>query len=504
MFSSSNNNDGDGGGGEFRPLVWGEPEDDLEGGETTTITTNEEEDASTTRCSAEAEFSFLKENQKDQSTLSTVSTKATKLVLIAVLSYSGGLMISHHLFSSQQHQRRDIPSAVLPATRTPHVFRPPGQLRLDWEHLEPVSKLAREFVATANNCSASPPNHSKLMYLDMQPGGLGSRLFYYTYAMCLAHREGGVRLYMPQFIFADPTVAWTNRESVSAMNAIFTKLELPCPGDEQLARAQQEQRAYIKGRDPNLFDIYKLWHHRRKTNVCESLLERPGYKGVYSNLDVPASSIEAMFTAGLSPLIVEEARRQHALVFGARGAPPSEQLICVHVRWGDKGTEMELVDISEYIAAVYEIAHAQGLAPHETHVFLATEDPAAVQAFQDAMDEEWNLYIDQFYKDMLPFRNNETQVVADVAIEGHASTGLLAFGSLLVAMEANHFVLTSASNWSKLMNSLRRTVIRSTCPGGFTEPSRVNNDVQQKDCTSALDLRAADFWMELDFDGNGL
>jgi hypothetical protein len=46
-------------------------------------------------------------------------------------------------------------------------------------------------------------------------------------------------------------------------------------------------------------------------------------------------------------------------------------------------------------------------------------------------------------------------------------------GSLLVAMEANYFVLTTASNWSRLMNELRKN---------FVEP-RCNN------CTLMVDLK---------------
>jgi hypothetical protein len=41
--------------------------------------------------------------------------------------------------------------------------------------------------------------------------------------------------------------------------------------------------------------------------------------------------------------------------------------------------------------------------------------------------------------------------------------GLWAMGSLLVAMEANHFVLTTKSNWARLMNELRKNVMNPRC-----------------------------------------
>ena len=51
--------------------------------------------------------------------------------------------------------------------------------------------------------------------------------------------------------------------------------------------------------------------------------------------------------------------------------------------------------------------------------------------------------------------------------------GLVAMGSLLVAMEAKWFVLTTASNWSRVMDHLRTQIINPRC----------NN------CTHMVDLR---------------
>jgi hypothetical protein len=52
-------------------------------------------------------------------------------------------------------------------------------------------------------------------------------------------------------------------------------------------------------------------------------------------------------------------------------------------------------------------------------------------------------------------------------------SGLIALGSLLVAMEANMFVLTTKSNWSTLMNHLRTQIV----------------DPQCGNCTDMMDLR---------------
>ena len=41
--------------------------------------------------------------------------------------------------------------------------------------------------------------------------------------------------------------------------------------------------------------------------------------------------------------------------------------------------------------------------------------------------------------------------------------GLVALASLLFALQANNFVVTTASNWSRLMNELRKSVLDPRC-----------------------------------------
>jgi hypothetical protein len=407
---------------------------------------------------------------------------------------SGGFMLFFFFFfffftdsSSGPEQEFNTNSIFVPS-------RPPGKLRLDWANIKPLSKIAHELTNQRTNCSLP------LNYYEAGQGGLGNELHAYTFAMCLAHQMG-VRLYTTKFYFMDPDVVQSprnpKRNSMSVLDSYFTNLELLCEGDEDVAQNQQ-----MAPKKRMKLDVWKLWRKRGKTDVCASIMDRPGFQGIYSNLDMRSSAIEAMFTAGLSPAIIDEAERQHTLVF-PKGVPSSHQLITVHIRWGDKKNEMELVSIHDYIQSVYDVALAQNLKPNETHVFLATEDPVAVEAFQASMDPNWNLYIDQFFWDMLPHRNNVTQEVAGVANAGYGHVGLLAVGSLLVAMEANHYILTSASNWSRLINHLRRSIIRSHCADGNIKPGdKPYND--QGDCTSAIDLRKSDFWLDLDFDGGGV
>lgn len=143
----------------------------------------------------------------------------------------------------------------------------------------------------------------------------------------------------------------------------------------------------------------------------------------------------------------------------------------------------EKVEIMDYINAVQTILDKrrtkQNLptksATERANIYLATEDPEAVRQFRKLMPENWNLFVDQFLIETTEHRNNGYNGNPKMAKELKGKAGLLALGSLLVAMEANDFVLTTKSNWSELMDELRRTILDPRCAN----------------CTSLIDLRPA-------------
>ena len=104
---------------------------------------------------------------------------------------------------------------------------------------------------------------------------------------------------------------------------------------------------------------------------------------------------------------------------------------------------------------------------------MATEDPEAVREFRKAIPSGWNLFVDQFLIETTHHRIDEYNGGPKMAKASNGRAGFLALGSLLVAMEANDFVLTTASNWSRLMDELRQTILDSRCGN----------------CTSVVDLR---------------
>lgn len=143
-----------------------------------------------------------------------------------------------------------------------------------------------------------------------------------------------------------------------------------------------------------------------------------------------------------------------------------------------KETEMDLVQIEKYINAIQQILDNRysNLKNEQTekeiddwevdkdeneHIYWATEDPKPYEDFMKVKFEHWNVYIDQYYAEMHRLTYGESNVHRYAATDLSGQNGWIAFGSLLVAMEANNFVLTLASTWSRLMNELRNKCNRT-------------------------------------------
>jgi hypothetical protein len=215
--------------------------------------------------------------------------------------------------------------------------------------------------------------------------------------------------------------------------------------------------------------------HGKIKEACSDVIQT--YGGITS---IRTSTTEFLFTR-ISTLVQEEGERQLNQVFQTTFVP--HNLITVHIRWGDKADEMELIPITKYIDAVYEILEQRRRNRIDNtagvHIFLSTEDPEALRQFQAAVPMDWNIYIDQYHIELLPHRRESTiyNGIPQMARELSGRPGLIALGSLLVAMEANDFILTTSSNWSRLMNEIRISIINPRC----------NN------CTTMIDLNPGEW-----------
>jgi hypothetical protein len=198
--------------------------------------------------------------------------------------------------------------------------------------------------------------------------------------------------------------------------------------------------------------------------LCDKLLQEYGRSGVR------AAAMEWLFQS-VTEIVSHEAEKQiHQMCKGRM--PPPNDLITVHIRWGDKGRETPLLPVSVYIDAVKSLLTKEELEGRKpVHIYLATEDPDAKQQFSAKAEElHWTLYSSG------P-TNSESGAVSmqRVASSTNGDAGLDSIAALLVSLQANRYVLGTGSNWSRLINELRKTVLNPRC-GNCTTWVNVNGN----------------------------
>lgn len=392
----------------------------------------------------------------------------------------------------------------------PVVATQTNRLRYDWTRLERLSPLARQFAAHQSNCAL--PFHK----FQMPGSGLGSNLHYHSQYLCNALEQGQYRIrtvfpwtwldlegcaafenvtvddYATGTVVVETTTATTldknetvatnpSRTTVftrSSMSCFFPEAEPSCPQDYTMTAEQDSMVSGEFGGDPT---------------CAMAVVQDNTLKPM-----VRASATEYYFTR-ISPMIQTEAERLLTVTFPPDGRVPPN-LITIHMRWGDKGGEMPLQGADVYVQAVRTILEQrkdqyreqQNRRKHsswsttkkypivdsvywnasyeEVNIYLGTEDINALNAFREAAPPAWNIFVDDFF----PAAGSTS--IMSVPTESKKA-GLVTLALLLLSMEANTFVLTTASNWSRLINELRKNVLDPRCG----------------DCTMHLDL-VGDEW----------
>lgn len=350
----------------------------------------------------------------------------------------------HESGAAGAHSNSSAPKRTESVAATSSIL----QLRLDWTNLSLMLPFSRVMQAHQNNCSL-PLGHYR-----HRSQGMGSDLHVWTQALCNG-MERGVRVWTANpWAYVDKGACSNNIGSSarSSMTCYFPRSELQCK--EDASRLPDPSQ----GGNSTLVELYRRPLILRE---CESIRNRFNL----SFPDIRAAGIEFLFSR-TSPLVVKEAQRQLEKVFSGIVDRLPSRLITVHIRWGDKEKEMDLLPIQDYIDAVLDLTGrgSEGIGDGSVGIFLATEDPQAAQEFQQAAAaQNWTVYLDAYYQEFqserLPGYNNNGRM--STQLKGRP--GLVAVASLLVAMQANDYVLTSRSNWSKLINELRMNVVDPRC-----------------------------------------
>ena len=339
-------------------------------------------------------------------------------------------------------------STGTPAKKNPRVDDPlstrssassSSSLRFDWSNLPLHSPLARAMQAHQSDCSVP------LGDLRMRnAAGLGSDLHLWTQALCNGMQENArVQTQLP-WIFRD-SGACSNHSQETAMLCYFPHSELRCPDDRKSLRTTTNRTRLYVGTG-------------MVKKECGAIRKR--YRATFS--DVRAAGIEYLFSQ-TGPLLIEEAERQMTQVFGDERPLPS-QLITVHIRWGDKKSDMKLLPIQDYVDAVQNLSSAKNLKGPEVNIFLASEDPLAVQGFQEAAKaHQWKVFVDAYYQIFQDDRRPELNGNPHMSKKLQGRPGLVALASVMIALQANSFVLTTRSNWSRLINEMRKNILDPQC-----------------------------------------
>lgn len=218
--------------------------------------------------------------------------------------------------------------------------------------------------------------------------------------------------------------------------------------------------------------------------------------------------LDYLFVLSQLLFVPDAAESAAETIFASVGGRIPSQLITVHIRWGDKATEMKLLPVEVYIQAVRMLVKKFDIS--RPYIYLTTEDPAAVKEFRTTLSNlndtrHWKLFTYDgaiFQQHRTSARTQKIAVRSMVRMSelSGGGLGLHSLVALLLALEADYFVLTSRSNWSLLLDELRRTRVESSrhllgevcnMPISPTSNLKLGNKISVMSshaCTYAMDL----------------
>ena len=268
---------------------------------------------------------------------------------------------------------------------------------------------------------------------QFEPQGFGSNLHRWALALCHASSNNSKLLTVPPWIWED--TSWCSA----------AELERP------MSCYFQEGAAAAKSCITQERNVYRpAWAHNPRLGPRSTGLCRLPENVVYY------AAIQLLFTS-ISPKLLRDADDAARNVFGSE--IPSN-LISVHIRWGDKGSEMELIPITDYIEAIEQLIdrNKESFPPNqEISIFLSTEDPSAEEKFRKAaVLRKWRVY---YYAAAILHQKDAVGKPQMDAKRRNGASGRHSLIALILSMQAKLYVLTRGSNWSRLMDEIRVSIL---------------------------------------------
>lgn len=359
-----------------------------------------------------------------------------------------------------------------------------SSLRFDWTNLPPLTPLGREIERSQSQCldvkAVKEHGPQQIVHFELMASGMGSSLHTWMEPLCHAVENNKV------LITGGDLWMWNDNEACpqefQRKQALKPK-DWPTPSDkmewdvpeysslwcffgwhESALRCPPGTLAW----NESVADYGMDW----RAYSCDSITDNYGRMGMH------AAVAEWLFQ-NVSQLVIKEAERQireeafpvatnstlrpetasHNRFHRWIGMPDPSSLITVHIRWGDKASEMDLVSIDEVVNAILSLLTPDELSGQKlVHIYVASEDPGALIKFHEAaMVRNW-----QVHASGPTNRMAGSYSMMSLAYDSRKA-GLQSLAALLIALQANRYVLTRGSNWSRLIDELRKSVLDSRC-----------------------------------------
>lgn len=329
-----------------------------------------------------------------------------------------------------------------------------NQLSLNWTSGEVHTPMGKTIRAHQSVCT-------KNYYLfHTNNWGMGSDLHTWTQAVCNSMQLGATLLEVStNWIWNDHAFCRSGPHVAKKTQPLgcYFNMEKHCPGS-------------------TAFPVRMSYNH--SYDRCPKYIQDDRTRQIFR-----ASAIEYLFS-NLSSRLVADAENEIPSVFGDYGIP--ENMITVHLRWGDKAREMKLVSQAEYVDAIDKIARTNNIT--NPKVYITTESKEAldqIELYVKKNKPTWTLYNYQpsVFDGKAPKARHSIRGMhgglepspMKMAERTGGVQGKASMIALLYAMESKYYVLTSGSNWSRLIDELRRTKLDHKCGN----------------CTQMIDLREA-------------
>mmetsp|Transcript_12401 Transcript_12401/g.24936 ORF Transcript_12401/g.24936 Transcript_12401/m.24936 type:complete len:434 (-) Transcript_12401:1725-3026(-) len=152
----------------------------------------------------------------------------------------------------------------------------------------------------------------------------------------------------------------------------------------------------------------------------------------------------------------------HVMTTGGTESPAPYPLpggtISLHVRHGDKSKEMTLIPFDQYVKAAEKLAKENPLYYKHT-IFVSTEDPDVIfnasllgHITGTSPENQWTV----FYSKIQRLNSGPMEQVNEF---GASKMFIMWLTQLFLAMECDAFVGTRGSNWNRLIDELRCTMV---------------------------------------------